>query len=229
VKPARGEQGRGITVGAGPEAALAKAVVKAKVAGAHHYYITTFFYPPVRKPNTSLHPPVLRPEILAARGEPGGHVLVYQTSTSNQALPDILKACGRECRIYGLRRGLQADVVDGNLVYRPFSEAGFIDDLRTARAVVAGGGYTLMSEAVYLHKPLLSLPVQGQFEQTLNALYLQKLGYGRLAETLDERTLHAFLTDVPRCAEALKGYAQDGNRSMFEALDRQLELALEER
>ena len=32
-----------------------------------HYHITTFFYPPSRKPRTTLHPPILRPEILAAR------------------------------------------------------------------------------------------------------------------------------------------------------------------
>ena len=44
---------------------------------------------------------------------------------------------------------------------------------------MAGGGFTLMSEAVYLHKPLLSVPVVGQFEQVLNALYLQALNFGR--------------------------------------------------
>jgi UDP:flavonoid glycosyltransferase YjiC (YdhE family) len=82
-----------------------------------------------------------------------------------------------------------------------------------------------MSEAVYLHKPLLSLPVQGQFEQTLNALYLQQLGYGHHAEVLDTKTLQKFLDDIPRCAEALKGYAQDGNRLMLEALDEQIALA----
>ena len=72
---------------------------------------------------------------------------------------------------------------------------------------------------------MLSLPVQGQFEQTLNALYLQKLGYGHHAEALDTKTLEKFLADVPRCAEALKGYTQDGNRLMFEALDQQIDLA----
>jgi uncharacterized protein (TIGR00661 family) len=124
-----------------------------------------------------------------------------------------------------VRRGIASDEIDANLTFRPFSEAGFIDDLRSARAVVAGGGYTLMSEAVYLHKPLLSLPVKGQFEQTLNALYLQKLGYGRHAQALDKQTLDAFLLDVPRCAEALASYAQDGNRLMLEALDEQVRLA----
>src|SRR5262245_17845921 len=81
---------------------LTRAIVKAKVPGAFHYHITTFFRPPLRKERTTLHPPILRPEILAARPEAGGHLLVYQTSTSNTALPEILKRAGRECRIYGL-------------------------------------------------------------------------------------------------------------------------------
>ena len=109
------------------------------------------------------------------------------------------------CRVYGLRRDLTEDVVDGNLTYRPFSEARFIDDLRTARAVVAGGGFTLMSEAVYLRKPMLSVPVERQFEQVLNALYLEELGYGTHARRLDEATLGAFLGRIPDHARALAG------------------------
>ncbi len=204
---------------------LTKRIVKAKLPGCFHYLVATFFYPELRKDRTSLHPSILRPEILAAKSEPGEHLLVYQTSTTNVELMSALKQSGIPCRVYGVRRGIKTDEVEQNLTFRPFSEAGFIDDLRTARAVVAGGGYTLMSEAVYLQKPVLSLPVQGQFEQTLNALYLQQLGYGRHAEVLDKPTLDAFLADVPRCAENLKGYSQDGNRLILAALDEQIALA----
>jgi len=225
----RAQHDEGLLDGHEREFDLTRRIVKAKLPGCFHYLIATFFYPELRKDRTTLLPSILRPEILQAESEPGEHLLVYQTSTTNTELLDALKKSGIPCKVYGVRRGIKSDEVEANLTFRPFSEAGFIDDLRTARAVVAGGGYTLMSEAVYLRKPLLSLPVQGQFEQTLNALYLQKLGYGRLAEALDQRTLDAFLADVPRCAEALKGYAQDGNRLMFEALDRQLELAVQDK
>src|SRR5688572_19408118 len=194
---------------------LTRNIVKAKLPNCFHYLVATFFYPELRKDRTTLLPSILRPEILAAKSEPGEHLLVYQTSTTNTELMAALQKSGLPCRVYGVRRGIPADEVEGNLTFRPFSEQGFIDDLRTARAVVAGGGYTLMSEAVYLHKPLLSLPVRGQFEQTLNALYLQQLGYGRHASALDQPALDAFLADVPRCAEALKGYSQDGNRVML--------------
>ncbi len=205
---------------------LARAVVKAKLPGCFHYLVTTFFELPVRKPRTSLHPPVIRPEILAGRAEVGEHLLVYQTSESNAGLPTLLSRCGRECRIYGFRRDLTDEVVEGNLRFRPFSERTFVEDLGTARAVVANGGFTTLSEAVYLHKPLLASPVRKQFEQVLNARILETEGYGLAVEgELTEARLSEFLERVPDFARKLSGYAQDGNRQMLGALDDLLAIA----
>ena len=204
---------------------LAKAVVKGKLPSAFQYLITSFFFPPVRKPRTSVHPPVLRPEILAARSEPGDHLLVYQTSTSSEDLPAILRATGVPCRVYGFRRDLTEELVDGEVRYRPFSEQGFVEDLRTARAVVANGGFTLLSESVYLHKPVLASPVKKQFEQVLNARYLEMLGYGMEAEALTNERLGAFLERLPELEAKVSTYAQDGNTEMLAALDGVLERA----
>ena len=212
---------------AGHEASfqIAKGIIKAKVPGAYHYLITTFFRPPIRKTRTSLHPPVLRPEILAAKRERGSHLLVYQTYTTNEELPRLLADTGVECRIYGLRRDLREPERTGNLVYKPFSEDGFIEDLRTARAVVASGGFTLMGEAVYLHKPMLAEPVARQFEQILNARYLQKEGYGLCADQVTASTLQEFLSRVPEFEANLARYSQDGNRDLLAKLDSVLDLA----
>ena len=211
----------------GHEAAfqIAKGIVKAKVPGAYHYLISTFFYPPVRKRRTSLHPPILRPEILAAKPEPGSHLLVYQTYTTNEQLPELLKRTGIECRIYGLRRDLKEPERDGNLVYKPFSEGGFIDDLRTARGVVASGGFTLMGEAVYLHRPMLAEPVAKQFEQILNARYLQKEGYGLHAGAITEAKLQEFVERIPEFEKNLSRYSQDGNTDLIHKLEDVLQKA----
>lgn len=208
-----------ITAGHEIDFQLAKAIVKPKVAGAFHYLITTFFYPPVRKPRTTLHPPILRPEILAAQPGDGEHLLVYQTSTSNAALPEILSRCGRECRIYGLRRDIKTDVVEGNLRYRPFSEDGFVEDLRTAKGVIASGGFTLMGEAVFLRRPMLAVPLRKQFEQLMNARYLEAEGYGLCAEELTDQQVGAFLERLPDFGRRLGAYHQDGNSDLLAKLD----------
>jgi uncharacterized protein (TIGR00661 family) len=201
---------------------LTNAIVKAKVAGAAHYHVTTFFYPPLRKERTSLHPPILRPEILAARPETGAHLLVYQTSTSNTALLDVLRASGRGCRIYGMRRDLKEELRDGNLRFRPFSETGFVEDLRTCAGVIASAGFTLMGEAVYLRRPMLAVPVEQQFEQILNARYLEKEGYGLGVDRIDGAAVGRFLEGLPDFERKLAGYAQDGNTDLLRGLDQSL-------
>lgn len=208
---------------------LTRGIVKSKAPGCFHYLVTSFFQPRVRKERTTLVPSILRPEILSAKRERGEHLLVYQTMTGNLQLIEDLKRSGRECRIYGYRRDLTADLREDNLLFRPFSEAGFIDDLRTCAAVVGGGGYTLMSEAVYLRKPMLSVPVGGQFEQVLNALYLEKLNYGAYAKSLEGDVLPRFLERISDCQRSLESYVQDGNKVMLSTLDAQLSAAAEKK
>jgi uncharacterized protein (TIGR00661 family) len=205
---------------------LTRAFVKSKLPFCDEYFITTFFRPPVRKPDTRLFPPILRPEILAASAKRarGEHLLVYQTAEGNGAIAEVLEQTGVECRVYGMRRGITEEQVEGNLRYKPFSETAFIDDLATARGVIAGGGFTLMGEAVYLHKPMLAIPLERQFEQVLNARYLERVGYGMAAKSLDDPgVVKEFLARTPACEEKLASYQQDGNNEILRALDERLD------
>jgi uncharacterized protein (TIGR00661 family) len=212
-----------IVRGIRPQFELTRALVKAKLPFCERYLIASFFYPKVIRKRTTLVPPVLRSEIIAQRSTRGDHLLVYQTAEDHDALPDVLAASGRECRVYGMRRDLREDVVEGDLRYRPFDERAFIADLASAHAVISGGSFTVMSECVYLHKPLLSVPVGGQVEQIVNARYLQHLGYGRTAEHIDAGVLREFLAAVPACEERLSSYRQDGNDVLFAALAGELD------
>ncbi len=199
---------------------ITKTFIKSKLPFCDEYFVTTFFRPPVRKDRTRLFPPILRPEILAAKATKGDHVLVYQTAEGNESFVEGLRKLDTEFRIYGIRRTIAEEQIEGNLRFRPFSEQGFIDDLASARATIAGGGFTLMGEAVYLHKPMLAVPLHRQFEQVLNARYLEHEGYGMFTESLDDpQCVKDFLARVPGCEEKLESYSQDGNRAITEAID----------
>jgi uncharacterized protein (TIGR00661 family) len=208
-----------VTDDGGRDFLLAKAAAKIKLPGAFHYLVSSFFYPAVRKPRTTLVPPILRPEILSARREPGRHILVYQTSAANQALLPLLRRLPQEFRVYGLGQKDQ----EGNVTLCAFDEQRFIYDLRTAAAVIAGGGFSLMCEAVHLHVPILSCPIDGQYEQELNARYLQELGYGRFAKELDEEIIGNFLCEVDGMRDRLQGYAPTDNTMIQGCLDELLE------
>ncbi len=142
-------------------------------------------------------------------------MLVYQTSDTFHDLVPTLQRLPGTFFVYGLKR----DEVLGNVTLKGFSEAGFVRDLASARAVLAGGGFSLMGEAVYLGKPMLSVPLKGQFEQTLNALYLQKLGYGEYHRELSERAIAQFLERSPEYARNVAAHRQDRNHAILAKLD----------
>ncbi len=194
---------------------LTRLAVQIKVPGTSHFLITSFFFPPVAKRRTTLLPPILRPAIEKARREPGDHVLVYQTSPSNDDLIPTLKRLPHEFRVYGMGRV----GVEGNVELCAFSETGFVDDLRTARAVIAGGGFTLLSEAVSLRIPTFSVPIEQQYEQELNARYLAHLGYGGWAPAVDVPVLEGFLARVDEYAHNLAAYPRHDNEMLFACLD----------
>ena len=200
-----------------------KAFIKMKLPGCEHYVITTFFFPPVKEKyakNTTLIPSILRDVVLNAKPSEGEHVLVYQTSVSDTKLLDVLTAIsGEKFLVYGLRR----DELRGNCVVKNFSEQGFIDDLASAKAVVANGGLSLIGEALYLGKPIYTVPVRHQFEQVMNAKYITQLGYGMSSPEFDGDVLSAFLQDAPHFARRVRShYKQDGNAQLYAIVDKVL-------
>ncbi len=198
---------------------LAKSIVKSKCPRADHYLITTFVYPPIRKRNTTLVPPILRDSVLNAEVREGEHLLVYQTSETFSHLPEMLKKLDCPVYIYGLRRGLEQDVQEGNLLYRPFDEVQFVEDLASCRGVVGSAGFTLIGEALHLQKPYLATPVGNQFEQLMNGRYLESLGYGLCEPELEEEGLLHFMKNIPRYREALQSYPRQDNSRLFTQLD----------
>lgn len=198
---------------------IAKQIVKAKVHGASWYMMSSFFYPQIKKVKTSYVPPIIREEICQAKTKKGSHILVYQTSnTENELLPVLHALPHEQFIVYGLKKDKQ----EGNVTLKSFSEAGFIDDMASAKAVIANGGFSFISEAVYLQKPICSVPIAHQFEQFVNAAYIEKLGYGRRFTTFTTDGIKSFLYDLPRYEKALSNYNQQGNHLLFQQLDEKL-------
>lgn len=195
---------------------IAKTIVKAKVPRCQHYLISSFFDAPVIKANTTIVPPIIREEILKAKPFSGSHILVYQTSASqNDLIPALQQISGNKFLVYGFNKEQQFD----NVQLKTFSESGFIKDLAGARAVLSNGGYSLISECVYLKKPVCSVPIHNQFEQYMNAAYIQKMGYGRHFDSFKPDYIKAFLYDLTRFTHNLSALDQEGNKVLFSVLD----------
>jgi uncharacterized protein (TIGR00661 family) len=215
-----------IMQGAVEDYQLARTVVRAMVPKAGDYVIPTFFYPEVSKGRTTLVPSILRSAILDSEPTRGEHLVVY--SGGGDDLIDTLRDAPLPVHLYGMRDGHEVGTSDGAIEFRPRSVDGFLEDLVGCRGVVTGGGFSLLSEAVYLGKPVLSMPLKGQFEQLMNARYLEAEGYGTCATRIDDAELSRFLARLDEFDERLAGYSQDGNRMALEVITRTVEAAAED-
>lgn len=198
----------------------AKAVTKSYILRPKRHIITSFFYPPLKHPHmTALYPPVLREEIMKLTPEEGDHVLVYQTAESSLNLMEELKKLDHKFIVYGFNK----DEIDENLTYRAFNEEQIFEDMRTAKAIIVNGGFTMISEAIYLKKPIYSTPAHKNFEQILNGFYVEKLGFGESHDDLNVEEIENFLNNLETYQENLNKVEPWDNTEILKDLDLSIE------
>lgn len=187
------------------------------VPWASHYFITSFFYPRIRSKRATIVGPVLRKGVVTLKPKELGHILVYQTSRTNQELLDLLpKLDGYQFIVYGFGSKRASKK---HIVFKEYNEKEFFKDLAGCRAVITNGGFSLLSEAIYLGKPVLSLPVHKQFEQMLNASYLQKLGYGVNATHFSGEVFGQFMKNLKEYKKNLRTFDRKKVNNVFGYLD----------
>jgi uncharacterized protein (TIGR00661 family) len=181
---------------------------------ASDFLVSSFFQPPWKFcKSIRVLPPLLRESVLARQPTDADHVLVYQNFTTFAALFPFLKALPRPVVVYGFDN----DYTDGNLRFKKNSEEGFLDDLAACAYVICGGGHSLISEALYLGKPIISFPVKTAFEQFLNALYIERLGYGKYISKLkiDGGIFTTFEANLSYYQDNIRGQNFCGNQEIF--------------
>ena len=182
--------------------------------------IVSFYQPPVLpRYRARVVPPILRDRVLRLAPRDDGHVLVYQSNSTHRALIDFLRqSTTRTCYVYGYDR---TEGREGNVIFMRKSEEGFLRLLEGCSYVIQGGGHTLMTEALHLGKPILTLPLKAMVEQRFNALYIERLGYGMQADMLrlSPELLRRFEADLPRFRENIARGRFCGNELVFGLVD----------
>jgi uncharacterized protein (TIGR00661 family) len=182
---------------------------------ASHYVVTSFFRPAVKTglPQVRLAPPLLRESVLKIRPQAGEHVVAYQGYSTFSRFFPLLKAISRPVRVYGFDREQR----DGNLTFRRTSEEGFLADLASCRYVICGGSHSLISEALFYGKPVLSFPIKDAFEQFLNAFYVDREGYGEYSQSFrpDPGIIPAFEARLDDFQKNIQAGQFCGNQEIF--------------
>jgi uncharacterized protein (TIGR00661 family) len=200
---------------------LARAIVRRKLPHCRRYLVSSFFAAPLCDQfaaDTEIVGPILRDEVSRLDVSDGEHILVYQTGSGN---PRLLAALADLKRFRFVVYGAKPPFTAPHIEYRTFDEHRFLCELASSRAVIANGGHTTLSEAAWLRKPILSVPIRHQGEQELNAAWLEHDGRGlslrrsptavRVAAALDELLARQKPPPLP-----------SGNAAAFRALERAL-------
>ncbi len=107
--------------------------------------------------------PLIRPELRTPAEQTGSHVLVYGSASIRSKLETALSSFdGVDFRVY------------------PQAAGNYLEDFRSARAVIGPSGHQMLSEALCLRKPVLTFPQPGQNEQILNARMARTTGLAQI-------------------------------------------------
>ncbi|HLT39971.1 MAG TPA: glycosyltransferase family protein [Enhygromyxa sp.] len=199
-----------------------------------HVLISSFFYPPLRDSKAAtLVAPILRRAVREITPTAGEHVLVYHNDpTGVVGLLEAMSAIPDQRFVaYNFEAPADAGSRHANIEFKTPDVDGFLADLASARAVVSTAGFTLISEALYLGKPMLLMPNGGIFEQTLNAIYLEREGLG---EAVMHRVpgvddLRGFLDRCHRYADRRSERLRCGNDDAVACIEAVLERVMARR
>ena len=206
-----------------PSALMASTVIQCIApSDPAHVLLTSFYFPNLKDPTRASYvPPIIRQDVQDLSAVEGDHILVYynQPAQAKEVL-NTLRGVDAKFVLYNFGDGRDIPT-SPNLIFKQPSIDGFLEDLRTSRAVICTAGFTLSSEALYLGKPLLVVPNRGIFEQTLNAHFLKRenLGHAVIDRPLEKSDITSFIDRLDTFRARLHGYEPCGNRQAADVID----------
>ncbi|HTF31339.1 MAG TPA: glycosyltransferase family protein [Flavitalea sp.] len=119
--------------------------------------------------------PVIRKEVRRIAPTNLGHYTVYLPAYSDKRIiRELAKFDGIKWEIFS--KHFVHALSSENIRLLPIDNYQFIKSMASSAGVLCGAGFETPSEALYLGKKLLVVPMKNQFEQHCNAAALQELG-----------------------------------------------------
>jgi len=119
--------------------------------------------------------PIIRKEIRSANISNKGHVSVYLPSYDDKRIIEKLKHI-TSCEFHVFSKHIRKEYKKANFTVLPLTNQAFIESLASCNAVITNAGFGTTSEALFLGKKLLVIPMKNQYEQHCNAAVLKSMG-----------------------------------------------------
>jgi len=183
------------------------------------FLVVSFFPLAVKDPKTTvLMPPLIRDAVLQHSPREGDHALVYQTSPTFSRLFPVLQQLKTRFIVYGFGDRPASK----NILFKGPSDHGFLEDLASARYAITNGGHNVISEALYLGKPVFSFPIANAYEQFVNSYFLAQCGYGAYSCSPEPspEVLTSFESKLELYRTTIRGRKFLGNQAVFDLVNR---------
>lgn len=139
-------------------------------------------------PRVRVVPPLLRQEVKNLTSSTGDFFLAYMVNPGySEEVLSFAKANPKlKIKAYWDKK----DAADSefplpNLSFHRVNDRTFLADMAACRGLVCTAGFESVCEAMYLGKPVMVIPVAGQFEQACNALEIEQNGIGIASKNFD--------------------------------------------
>lgn len=124
------------------------------------------------KYDSFIETPIIREEVRNADVKNKGHYTVYLPSFDEKYLTKRLKNIDIKWEVFS-KYYKGTTKISGNIEIHPINNERFIESLSTCEGILCNSGFETPSEALFLGKKILSIPMKGQYEQECNAAALK--------------------------------------------------------
>lgn len=162
-------------------------------------------------------PPVIKEEFINAEAKDLGHITVYLPSFQKHCLLNAFNQL-KDLRFHWFLDGIKEVSVQDNITFHPVNQQLFNKSLLNCTGLITGGGFETPSEALYLGKKLMSIPIRNHYEQQCNAAALKKMGVTVL-EDADEVFADHILKWISRPNSDLNVKANNINETLQLLID----------
>ena len=162
-----------------------------------------------------VYTPIIRQQIRRQEVRSEDHITVYLPSYNDSHIFEVLGEFPSE-RWNVFSKHCDREYSKGNVFFFPPDNQRFTQSLAEGKAVICGAGFETPSEALFLGKKLLVVPMRGQFEQQCNARSLEELGVP-VIKAFNRKSLSQ-ISDWLETGQALQIEYRDRTESIVNAI-----------